>query len=63
MKDNYTIYTGQVTKSVCKKRQNQIDFYNKDVLDFDKKVWTHLYEKFKNEKIKFFIVAGPGFPK
>lgn len=46
-----------------KKQKNLIEFYNNAIVKFESKVIHYIFEQFDMNKIKVFIVAGPGNAK
>ena len=63
MSQNFTKFIAQIKKSICKKRSNQIEFYNKEIKSFDQRVWHYVFEHFNFDAVQAVVVAGPGFPK
>lgn len=63
LRSNFTALHSQVNLSIPRRKGGMREVYEKKVTDFDRKVWTCLYNLLADEKTKLIVLAGPGTPK
>jgi protein pelota len=63
VKKNFTNEYGKIVRPLTKKRSGKMDIYNKNIEEFDRKIWRHIFETLDPSAFRAVIIAGPGHAK